>query len=468
MLEKEPVMALNGMGPILPYYWNKFLEINFQTGNTLGLTYLICFLSILTLIVLWFLAALILKARSNAPENRFMAILLFAEGYRVMASWYNTYPFSADMLPAMEYYRVGWYFCSLLCLFMYLSTISFYPPKRFEFMANDKIRNNLWWVLPLFTAVIIAALISSSGSTAEAFGGNYHIECNDVNEGATLTASPGSPPIEAGCVETEETFPYSWFVPGSSPVGKLLLLAPPLSAILAAFLMRSAWHRFDQEDGMEGQANEARALFIGFAGKAFIKGLLVMSIVYMTARFGDFNLADLASIEDELLPIYLYCLYGFMFSILLTGMFEGIMFSYAILKNDILGIDEQLRRSMSWGVFGFIGVVAILIVAELLEGIIPYGGVASALVVGVPLTAMRKPIYSTINAIVVILMPQAFTKDEQSYLEAYTMVMEDGVLTENEQKLLKLQAKNLGLNQARVDSLEAWYAESLVSSSEEE
>ncbi|MBT4981680.1 MAG: hypothetical protein HOM85_01280 [Euryarchaeota archaeon] len=48
------------------------------------------------------------------------------------------------------------------------------------------------------------------------------------------------------------------------------------------------------------------------------------------------------------------------------------------------------------------------------------------------------------------------------------MVMEDGVLTENEQKLLKLQAKNLGLNQARVDSLEAWYAESLVSSSEEE
>ena len=65
-------------------------------------------------------------------------------------------------------------------------------------------------------------------------------------------------------------------------------------------------------------------------------------------------------------------------------------------------------------------------------------------------------------------MPQAFTKDEQSYLEAYAMVMEDGVLTENEQKLLKLQAKNLGLNQARVESLETWYAESLVSSNEEE
>ncbi len=450
-------MALEGMGPILPYYWDKFTQINFQTGDTLGLTYIICILSILTLIVLCFLAILILKARSHAPENRFMAILLFAEGYRVMASWYNTYPFSADMLNVMQYYRVGWYFCSLLCLFMYLSTISFYPTKRLNFMANEKIRNNLWWALPVFTAILIAALISSSGSVVGAFGGNYHIECNAVDEEVILTATPGSPPIEAGCVETEESFPYSWFVPGSSDAGKLLLLAPPISAIVAAFLMRSAWKRFDEEDGMENKANEARSLFIGFAGKATIKGLLVMSIVYMTARFGDFNLADLASIDGDLLPIYLYCLYGFMFSILLTGMFEGFMFSYAILKNDILGIDDTLRRSMSWGVFVFVGAVAILIVAELLEGRLPYGGIASALVVGVPLTVMRKPIYNTINILVFILMPEAFTKEEQSYIEAYAMVMDDGILTKNERKLLTLQAKNLGLKDERIVYLEEWY-----------
>ena len=450
-------MTMTDVGPILPYYWDKFMEINFQTGDTLGLTYIICFLSILTLLVLCFLAALILKARSHAPENRFMAILLLAEGYRVMASWYNTYPFSAEMLPAMEYYRVGWYFCSLLCLFMYLSTVSFYPPKRLDFMAKEKIRNNLWWALPVLTGVIIAALIASSGSVVNAFGGNYHIECTSIDEEVILTATPGSPPIEAGCVETEETFPYSWFVPGSSPAAKLLLLAPPLSAILAAFFMHRAWNRFDEEDGMENQANEARSLFIGFTGKATIKGLLVLSIVYMTARFGDFNLADLASIEGDLLPIYLYCLYGFMFSILLTGIFEGFMFSYAILRNDILGIDEQLRRSMSWGVFVFSGAICILVVAELLEGIIPYGGVASALVVGVPLTVMRKPIYNSINHLAIILMPEAFTKAEQSYLEAYSAVMDDGILTENERKLLVLQAKNLDLDEARVEFLEEWY-----------
>ena len=93
ILNNGSPMALEGMGPIIPYYWDKITQINFQTGDTLGLTYIICFLSILTLIVLCFLAILILKARSHAPENRFMAILLLAEGYRVMASWYNTYPF---------------------------------------------------------------------------------------------------------------------------------------------------------------------------------------------------------------------------------------------------------------------------------------------------------------------------------------------------------------------------------------
>ena len=460
-------MALESMGPILPYYWEKFFQINFQTGETLGLTYFICFLSILTLIVLCFLAALILKARSHAPENRFMAILLLAEGYRVMASWYNTYPFSADMLPIMEYYRIGWYFCSLLCLLMYLSTVSFYPPKRLDFMANEKIRNNLWWALPLITAVIIGALLFSSGSAASAFGGNYHIECPSEG-GVVLTSGPDSAPIEASCIENQEYLPYSWFVPGSSSAGKLLLLAPPLSAICAAFLMRGAWKRFDGEEGMAEEAIEARALFIGFSGKATIKGLMVFSMVYMTAKFGDFNLADLASIEGDLLPIYLYCLYGFMFSILLTGMFEGFMFSYAILKNDILGIDEQLRRSMSWGVFVFTGAICILVVAELLEGIIPYGGIASALVVGVPLTVMRKPIYNTINMLVIVLMPEAFTKEEKSYLEAYSMVMDDGILTENERKLLTLQAKNLGLDEGRVEYLETWYTESLESSDEEE
>jgi hypothetical protein len=231
-------------------------------------------------------------------------------------------------------------------------------------------------------------------------------------------------------------------------------------------MMRGAWTRLDEE-GQENSANEARALFIGFTGKAIIKGLMVFSIVYMTAKFGDFNLADLTTVEDDVLPIFLYCLYGFMFSILLTGMFEGFMFSYAILKNDILGIDEQLRRTFSGGIFAFTGAVAILAGTEFMESMTGWGW-TGGIIIGVPLIVLRKPIYNTINAFSTMLMPEAFTKDEESYLEAYSMVMDDGVLTDNERKLLTLQAKNLGLDDNRVEYLETWYNEVISASEEEE
>ena len=49
-----------------------------------------------------------------------------------------------------------------------------------------------------------------------------------------------------------------------------------------------------------------------------------------------------------------------------------------------------------------------------------------------------------------------------------SMVMDDGVLTENERKLLALQAKNLGLDEIRIEYLETWYMDSLNQPEEEE
>ena len=73
---------------------------------------------------------------------------------------------------------------------------------------------------------------------------------------------------------------------------------------------------------------------------------------------------------------------------------------------------------------------------------------------------MRKPIFNTINAIVIVF-------EKLHYIEAYSMVMDDGVVTENERKLLVLQAKNLKLDEERVEYLESWYMDSLSKSEEE-
>ena len=155
--------------------------------------------------------------------------------------------------------------------------------------------------------------------------------------------------------------------------------------------------------------------------------------------------------------MYLLLFYGFLFSILLTGMLEGFMFTYAILKNDILGIDEQLRRTFSTAIFATVGGIALVITSELVESIIPGGGLMAGFIVGVPLVVLRKPIFGAIQNFSSVLMPEAFTAAEKSYLEAYEIAMEDNIITAEERKFLVLQARTLGLVEARISHLEGWY-----------
>lgn len=58
-------------------------------------------------------------------------------------------------------------------------------------------------------------------------------------------------------------------------------------------------------------------------------------------------------------------------------------------------------------------------------------------------------------------MPEAFIKAELSYIEAYEIAMEDRIITNEERKFLKLQAKTLGLDDERVKYIETWYDENL-------
>ena len=266
---------------------------------------------------------------------------------------------------------------------------------------------------------------------------------------------------------TKDLSPYVYFVPeAGSGLSTLLLITPVFSATIAMFMMRGAW-KLSKAEGREEDANEARSLFIGFTGKATIKGMAVISIIATTVMFGRFNLADMTTIENvDQLVIYLYCLYAFLFSILLTGMFEGFMFTYAILKNDILGIDEKLRQAFSTTIFAGFGGILLIAATETLEGYIPGGGLVGGLIIGAPLIVLRKPIFTAINSFSTMLMPEAFTKAELSYIEAYEIAMEDRIITDEERKFLKLQAKTLGLDQERIEYIESWYNSNLENEEE--
>ena len=96
-----------------------------------------------------------------------------------------------------------------------------------------------------------------------------------------------------------------------------------------------------------------------------------------------------------------------------------------------------------------------------MEDVVGGGGLIGAVIVGLPLIVLRKPIFGAINNFSTVLMPETFTKAELSYIEAYEIAMEDKSITEEGRKFLALSAKTLGLDDERVDYIESWYNSSL-------
>ena len=143
------------------------------------------------------------------------------------------------------------------------------------------------------------------------------------------------------------------------------------------------------------------------------------------------------------------------------------MFTYAILKNDVLGIDEKLRKTFSTAIFATIGAIAFLVASEVVENLVGGSGWIGGVLIGAPLILLRKPIFGMINGFSSRLMPESFTSAERTYVEAYELAMEDLVVTKEERKFLLLQAKTLGLDETRVSHLESWY-DACLSSDEEE
>ncbi len=451
------------------WYLKTLRDIDFEYAWG-GMGVIHAFLSILTLIFLFTLATMIYRARPESPENRFMSLMLYVEGLKTIVTWYAIYPFGPEILPIMQYWRVVFYTMCLLSILMYLSLSSFYPVKFLKFMTKDSIKNNLYWALPLISIGLMTILITSSGGVQGALNGSLHIECptGGGEDSGIVTTSYGED-LKGNCIE--EHTPYTFLTIEQSDLGRLLLMSPVLTAFIALAFMRNAQKSLsvDEEDEISVQrSTEARAIFIGFGGKTFFQGMALFFMIYISAVFGQFNSADLIDLElNDSMKYYFFALYGFLFSTLFAGLFEGTMFTYAILKNDVLGIDEKLRKTFSTAIFATIGAIAFLVASELVENLVGGSGWIGGVLIGAPLIVLRKPIFSVINGFSSRLMPESFTNAERTYLEAYALAMEDLVVTKEERKFLQLQAKTLGLDDTRVSHLESWYDESLSSNEEE-
>ena len=451
------------------WYLKTFKDIDFEYAWG-GIGIIHSFLSILTLIFLFTLATMIYRARPESPENRFMSLMLYVEGLKTIVTWYAIYPFGPEVLPIMQYWRVVFYTMNLLSILMYLSLSSFYPVKFLKFMTKDSIKNNLYWALPAISIALMTIIITASGGVHGAINGSLHVECPTGGaEGSATVESSYGEDSTGNCIE--EHTPYSYVIMEQSSLGRLLLMSPVLTAFIALAFMRNAQKNLtvdaDDEEAVK-KSTEARAIFIGFGGKTFFQGMTLCLMIYISAVYGQFNAADMVEMKvNDSMKYYFFAVYAWLFSSLFAGLFEGTMFTYAILKNDVLGIDEKLRKTFSTAIFATIGAIAFLVASEVVENLVGGSGWIGGVLIGAPLILLRKPIFGMINGFSSRLMPESFTTAERTYLEAYELAMEDLVVTKEERKFLQLQAKTLGLDETRISHLESWYDTSLSSNEEE-
>ena len=451
------------------WYLKTLKDIDFAYAWA-GMGIIHAFLSILTLIFLFTLATMIFRARPDSPENRFMSLMLYVEGLKTIVTWYAIYPFGPEILPIMQHWRVIFYTMNLLSILMYLSLSSFYPVKYLKFMSKDSIKNNLYWALPAIAIALMTILITTSGGVYETINGSLHVECpSGGGEGSAVVETSYGEEMTGNCIQ--EHSPYSYVIMEQSDLGRLLLMSPVLTAFIALAFMRNAQKRLSvDEDDIEAvqKSTEARALFIGFGGKTFFQGMTLGLMIYISAVYGQFNAADMVEMKvNESMKYYFIALYAWLFSSLFAGLFEGTMFTYAVLKNDVLGIDEKLRKTFSTAIFAMVGAIAFLVASEIVENLIGSSGWVGGVLIGAPLIVLRKPIFTVINGFSSKLMPESFTSSERTYLEAYDIAMEDMIVTAEARKFLTLQAKTLGLDDKRIEHLEKWYDENLNSSEEE-
>ncbi len=453
----------------LAWYIKTIGDIDFEFAWG-GVGIIHAFLSIVTLLFLFTLATMIFRARPDSPENRFMSLMLYVEGVKTIVTWYAIYPFSPDILPIMQHWRVIFYTMNILSILMYLSLSSFYPVRFLKFMTKDSIKKNLYWALPVISIALMTAIITSSGGVHGAINGSLHIDCPEGgNEGSAVVTTSYGKDMTGNCIE--EHTPYTYVIMEQSDLGRLLLMSPVLTAFVALAFMRNARKNLlnDHENTEAGdRAEEARAIYLGFGGKTFFQGMTLGLMIYISAVYGQFNAADMVEMKvNDSMKYYFFALYAWLFSALFAGLFEGTMFTYAILKNDVLGIDEKLRKTFSTAIFATLGAVILLIASEMVEGLLDAPGWLGGVAIGLPLIVLRKPIYTTINGFSNRLMPESFTQAENNYLEAYKLAMEDRIVTKEERKFLELQSRTLGLEESRVEYLEKWYDEKIRSDEEE-
>ena len=218
-----------------------------------------------------------------------------------------------------------------------------------------------------------------------------------------------------------------------------------------------------KEEGDASLIGEVQAVRLGFIGKTILQITTTLILFTMIGLLGSSpTISTNIFNPDTDIPRLLVYLAPLMPSaVVLAALFEGLIFTYAVIKNDMFGIDERLRKTFITATFAGLGAIMFLIASEVMESLFDQGWIGGV-IIGLPLIVLRKPIIAVLSNISSSIMPESHTSQELGYLEMYALAMKDGAITENERRMLDLQARSYDIKDERRIYLENWFNDNLI------
>tara|TARA_B100001093_G_scaffold463786_1_gene480130 strand:- start:3019 stop:4851 length:1833 start_codon:yes stop_codon:yes gene_type:complete len=430
-------------------------------GTYIGYWNILAIFSILSGIFLIFLAYLILKANPQKAKNRFMALMLVTEAIRcftAMLFWLYAWP--EEALNFLKPARVAYYTMSLQLFILYMVAATFYSEKKWAKQISGFFKLHGLYVLPVFCLSVILIASHFLGGTNVAIGDISWIYCESVGPGQGTTYSGEPLPFVPGCSEEfESIYPMTFTNVVIGPLSQVLLFVPLLGAVVATVaLSRSKNRILNAKDS--NLLGEVKAVRLGFIGKTVLQITTTLILFSMISIIGGPPTLEINPFNPNIeITKALYILPPLMpTAVVLAALFEGIIFTYAVIKNDMFGIDERLRKTFTTTIFAGSGAVLFLMSTELMESVFNQGWIGGVFI-GLTFILMRKPILSTLGVFSTKLIPESHTQEELGYLEMYSLAMKDSRITVNERSMLNLQATAYGIDVDRKNYLEHWYDE---------
>ena len=438
----------------------------FDADSLYGYRQIISIFSGIVLIWMCGISFLIIRANPRGFENRFMFVLLIFEALKATVLFWDFFPNG----PKFEWlWEFLWFmkfdvymFAIITSVMLYLSFPVYYKVNRFQSLYSETLQKKVWYVVPIVGLLIWTLIRGQEG--IEIANGAWII-CEGVNSPPVLQSWFGG--ITETMLQVKSdigTCPSAFeaLITDEPPALWLIGLTQAPASILALFLFRSAMLESDSADRSDTLTN--RSLYIGFLGKILISMVYALLLVVIfpllnggeMLTFGD-NLSLQFGDDRTNLERITFFLWTSSLAIMpLAISFEALMFVHASLKDSVFGIDKKLRATFRTAVFTSLGVISFVIGSEIMESMVGYG-IMGGVMVGIGVVVVRKPVISLIDGLSRRILPSEFSNVENKYLEAYIKTLKDGIISDDERRLLLMLANSYQIKDERVEYIERCY-----------